>query len=84
MHLHRHHCLYEQHLRAESRQDVMYDMRNALDVCEHCHAAHHSGQRRISVQALPAAAREFIVEVLGEDAGLMYILRYYAVGRLAA
>lgn len=81
LHLHRHHCVYEQHLRAEGRADVLYDMRNALDLCERCHSAHHSAMRRLPLAVVPQLAREFGVEVLGEDAAILYFARYYSSGR---
>lgn len=69
-----HHVVYRQHVRRAGGDE--WDPRNALPLCEGCHARHHQRVRVIVVGELPASAVEFANELLGEAAG-GYFARYY-------
>jgi len=42
-----------------------------------CHAAHHSGFKRIPVDVIPSAAMDFMVRLLGDDRAQLFVERYY-------
>lgn len=76
---HAHHVLYEQHARDAGANP--HDPRNAMLVCpcRHCHYGHHHRSEGcvIPASAIPPAAREFMVEVLGRAGAFAYVERYY-------
>lgn len=72
-----HHVVYRQHVRARGGDE--WDPRNALALCDPCHAAHHRRGRVLPVSLLPAAALIFASELLGEAAE-NYLARYYEAG----
>jgi hypothetical protein len=76
----RHHIVYEQHVRREGGDP--WDLANALDVGARClcHAKHHSGAERISLQLIPEVAMAFAVDLMGEDRAVDYFRRYYTAG----
>lgn len=75
MHLHRHHVVYEQIVRREGGDP--WALANSMLLHENCHAAQHSGFRRIHVENLPLAAVDFARRLLGEDRAALFIDRYY-------
>lgn len=75
LHLERHHVCYEQHVRAENGD--VWCLANSLLLHPACHAAHHSGQRRIRIEYIPAAALAFAVDLFGEARAAVYVRRYY-------
>lgn len=76
MHLHRHHVIYEQHVRHEGADP--WALSNSMLLHEHCHANHHSAFRRIPLPAVPDAAIDFAQRLLGVDRAALYFARYYA------
>ena len=72
-----HHIVYRQHVRRASGDE--WDPRNALALCDPCHASHHSRQRVLPATLLPREALAFASELLGEAAE-NYLARYYEAG----
>lgn len=74
----RHHVVLEQHVRAEFGNP--YDLRNALPLGAYCrcHRLHHQAAARIPRSAIPPAAVEFAVELLGPERAELYLARYYS------
>jgi hypothetical protein len=68
--------IYRQHLRQHGGDPA--DHRNLMWLAFDCHAAHHSGAKRLRLRDLPDSAYVFAVELLG--AGLAYetLGRYYS------
>jgi hypothetical protein len=73
-----HHVVYQQHLRGEH---PLWDPRDGVPLCRHCHEAHHNGSRRIPCVKLPDAALEFAFRVLGAYASDYLARRYADVGK---
>lgn len=73
----RHHVLYQQHVRREGGD--VWALSNAMDLGRdcNCHAAHHSGFKRIPVDVIPSAAMDFMVRLLGDDRAQLFVERYY-------
>lgn len=77
----RHHIIYEQVVRREGGDP--WDPRNGMWVgiegmtCD-CHERQHNASQRIPESLLSVAAREFAVELLGEDRAADYLRRLYA------
>jgi hypothetical protein len=70
-----HHIIYEQHVKKEGWPK--YDDRNALRLCNACHARHHDGTTfRIPLAVIPTCAIEYAREVLGDYAN-DYLMRHY-------
>lgn len=68
-----HHVVYEQELRRLGRP--IYDERNALRMCDHCHGRHH-GISPLPLTALKPCHFEYAKEVLG-DSYMDYLNRRY-------
>lgn len=83
--IHRHHCVYAQHLRARAGRDRALfrkwfkDERGLVPVCHRCHASHHNAVDRIPLTVLPDSVFEFAAEVLGGPAAWEYLTRRYDV-----
>lgn len=66
---HRHHIIYVQHLlrlapdHGRPIEEVLWDLRNMLPLCESCHSRHHSAFSRIPRHLLPDEALEFAAEL---------------------
>jgi hypothetical protein len=71
-----HHCVYAQHVRAAGGD--LFDPRNALTIGRDCHGSHHQRVYVIPLTALPDAALEFAVELLGRPAAYEYLRRRYS------
>jgi hypothetical protein len=71
-----HHLVYRQHVRREGGD--IWDPRNALTICNRCHASHHQRGRVLPVAMVPEAARAFAVELFGEARAADYFARRYA------
>ncbi len=70
-----HHVVYEQEVRR--RGGALHDTRNAMGVCDPCHARHHDGTPwRLALSALTAEHHAFAAELLGDSAG-DYLARRY-------
>lgn len=69
-----HHVCYRQHV-VRAGGDI-WDPRNAMTICNACHASHHKRGRVLLVTSLPDSAIEFGFELFG-DAALDYFRRYY-------
>jgi 5-methylcytosine-specific restriction endonuclease McrA len=52
-----HHVCYRQHVRRH--EGDIWDVRNGLTLCAHCHAQHHARAKPIPLAYLPDAALEF-------------------------
>lgn len=78
--VHRHHCVYRQHLRnAKSKRtakDLEADERNLVPVAFACHGNHHSRSKPYGLAMLPDSVFEFAAEVLGTRAS-NYLRRRY-------
>jgi len=81
-----HHVVYDQHLRAVGLPK--FDARNALRLCDVCHARHHNRTAVLLTKALTDTNLRFIVEVYSpawlnpidsspERAAAEYLDRYY-------
>jgi len=71
-----HHVVYKAEVRR--RRGDQYDVANGMGLCLSCHYDQHSRKRPIPLAALPAAAVEFAVRLMGEDAAHVYLGRRYA------
>lgn len=65
-----HHVIEKQVLRREGLAHLLWDLRNLLPLCAHCHELHHNASRRVPWAALRLENVEFAQEV-----GLLYRLR---------
>lgn len=81
--LERHHVIYEQHLRAEGHEDLLWDLRNSMLLLPAHHRNHHLAAKQIRRARIPAAAVEFAVERFGADIADRYLSRYYAAEETA-
>lgn len=73
---HQHHAIYRQHLRQHGGDPK--DTRNLVPMAFDCHFAHHSGARRLRLEALPDSVFEYAVELLGAGLAFETLGRYYA------
>lgn len=69
-----HHVVYEQEIRR--RKGDIADGRNALCLCQSCHAAHHHRNRPVLLRALRDENYEFAFELMG-PAAYEYLRRRY-------
>lgn len=69
-----HHVVYKQELR--KRGLLEYDVRDAMPLCDLCHARHHNRSQPIPIQMLTDGHIDFAFEVLG-PAALIYLARRY-------
>lgn len=73
--LHQHHIVYRQTVLLHGGDE--WDVRNALTLCNRCHARHHSSVRyRLPLALLPDPAFEFAVELLRHRARAYLMARY--------
>jgi hypothetical protein len=70
-----HHICYRQHVLRASGD--IWDARNSLTLCDHCHAQHHARSKPIPLAYLPDAALEFAFDLLG-PAAVDYLGRHYS------
>lgn len=71
-----HHIVYRQAVCREGGDE--WDPRNALTLCERCHASHHGrGRWVVPVWVLSDDALAFAVELLGRPAAFEYLRRRY-------
>ena len=83
----RHHILYERKVIEAGHPELVYDLRNALDIgadatCS-CHHDHHHALRngqpwRIPRRLISLEAERFAAEVLGEGPARVFFQRFYA------
>ena len=74
--LHGHHVLYLQVVRREG--GPLFHPDNRMDLCSVCHFRHHYASHKIPLWKVPAAARAFAVELLGEHRAAEFFARRYA------
>lgn len=71
-----HHVSYRQVVARESGDE--WDPRNALTLCQSCHASHHKGGRVLPLALLPDSAFEFAADTFGPGPGYELLRRRYS------
>lgn len=78
---HGHHCVTQQEIKRHApraeRNRRLKDRRNIVPMDWGCHFRHHSGERRLYLDALPDSVFEFAQEVMGAGAAYEFLRRYY-------
>ena len=55
-----------------------WDFDNSILLAPKCHMNHHSAYRKLGIGVLPRRAILYAVQLMGEDAALLYLARRYA------
>jgi len=73
---HAHHVVTQGQLRRAGRDDLRWDPRNGICVCELAHRRHHRAIQRIQFDRLPARCVEF-----ARENGFLHVLDRFYAGR---